>query len=87
MPKTLQGAALRKHRRRVLLDTARAAIHDTHPDALVALLAQAERAWPTRNPEPLRPEVRDAAAALALNDLLTAIEDEFHRDAVRRVSS
>jgi hypothetical protein len=80
MPKTLTGAALKANRRRVLIETARSAMTDAHPDAIVALLVQAEKARPTRNPEPLRPEVRDAAAALALHDLLTAIEDEFHRD-------
>jgi anti-sigma factor ChrR (cupin superfamily) len=80
MPKTLTGAALKANRRRVLIDTARADMTTGHPDHIVALLVQAEKARPTRNPAPLRPEVRDAAAQLALHDLLTAIEDEFHRD-------
>jgi hypothetical protein len=82
MPKTLTGAALKANRRRVLIDTARADMTTGHPDSIVALLVQAEKARPTRNPEPLRPEVREAAAQLALHDLLTAIEDEFHRDAM-----
>jgi hypothetical protein len=91
MPKTLTGAALKANRRRVLVNTARDAMAPgekgagDHPDSIVALLVQAEKARPTRNPEPLRPEVRDAAAQLALHDLLTAIEDEFHRDATDAV--
>jgi hypothetical protein len=60
MPKTLTGAALKANRRRVLIDTARADMTTGHPDSIVALLVQAEKARPTRNPEPLRPEVRDA---------------------------
>jgi hypothetical protein len=60
MPKTLTGAALKANRRRVLIDTARADMTTGHPDHIVALLVQAEKARPTRNPEPLRPEVRDA---------------------------
>jgi hypothetical protein len=58
--KTLTGAALKANRRRVLIDTARADMTSGHPDSIVALLVQAEKARPTRNPEPLRPEVRDA---------------------------
>jgi hypothetical protein len=41
----------------VLIDTARADMTTGHPDSIVALLVQAEKARPTRNPEPLRPEV------------------------------
>jgi hypothetical protein len=55
--KTLTGAALKANRRRVLIDTARADMTSGHPDHIVALLVQAEKARPTRNPEPLRPEV------------------------------
>jgi anti-sigma factor ChrR (cupin superfamily) len=58
--KTLTGAALKANRRRVLIDTARADMTSGHPDHIVALLVQAEKARPTRNPAPLRPEVRDA---------------------------
>jgi hypothetical protein len=63
MPKTLTGAALKANRRRVLIDTARADMTTGHPDGIVALLEQAEKARPTRNPEPLRPELRDAVQA------------------------
>jgi hypothetical protein len=63
MPKTLTGAALKANRRRVLIDTARADMTTGHPDGIVALLVQAEKARPTRNPEPMRPEVREAVEA------------------------
>jgi hypothetical protein len=62
--KTLTGAALKANRRRVLIDTARADMTSGHPDSIVALLVQAEKARPTRNPEPLRPEIRHAVAAV-----------------------
>jgi anti-sigma factor ChrR (cupin superfamily) len=61
--KTLTGAALKANRRRVLIDTARADMTSGHPDHIVALLVQAEKARPTRNPEPLRAEIREAVLA------------------------
>jgi hypothetical protein len=79
MPKTLTGAALKANRRRVLIDTARAAMTDAHPDAIVALLVQAEKARPTRNPEPLRPEVREAV--VHANIRFRAMVERFRENA------
>jgi anti-sigma factor ChrR (cupin superfamily) len=79
MPKTLTGAALKANRRRVLIDTARADMTTGHPDSIVALLVQAEKARPTRNPEPLRMEVEDAV--LAADDDFRALVERFKEKA------
>jgi hypothetical protein len=63
----------------VLIDTARADMTTGHPDSIVALLVQAEKARPTRNPEPLRPEVREAVEAADAG--FRALVERFKRSA------